>query len=147
MIDWYCNELFGYLSLYNFLWWYTSRICGNEFSSVNLIYFRHLSISLELLIKLVRTFGSMIHSTVAAGPSSVGVDLQMEQRFVCCIILIFIIIITAIAAVVGVWNIHVRCAKYEISSFCFTKLKKKPSFLTDCMVCSYLRAILKFSMV
>ncbi|XP_078176479.1 transducin/WD40 repeat-like superfamily protein isoform X2 [Carex rostrata] len=45
---------------------------------------RHLSISLELLIKLVRTFGSMIHSTVAAGPSSVGVDLQMEQRVERC---------------------------------------------------------------
>uniref|UniRef100_A0A0D9WB68 Katanin p80 WD40 repeat-containing subunit B1 homolog n=1 Tax=Leersia perrieri TaxID=77586 RepID=A0A0D9WB68_9ORYZ len=41
---------------------------------------RHLGVSLELLVKLVRTFGSVIHSTVSAGPSSVGVDLQAEQR-------------------------------------------------------------------
>ncbi|KAJ4773730.1 hypothetical protein LUZ62_062552 [Rhynchospora pubera] len=45
---------------------------------------RHLTVTLELLIKLVGTFGSMIHSTVAAGPSSVGVDLQMEQRVERC---------------------------------------------------------------
>lgn len=32
-------------------------------------------------MKLVRTFGSIIHSTVSAGPSSVGVDLQAEQRY------------------------------------------------------------------
>ncbi|BAF16181.2 Os04g0677700, partial [Oryza sativa Japonica Group] len=42
---------------------------------------RHLGVSLELLVKLVRTFGSVIHSTVSAGPSSVGVDLQAEQRY------------------------------------------------------------------
>ncbi|OEL15343.1 Katanin p80 WD40 repeat-containing subunit B1-like protein [Dichanthelium oligosanthes] len=41
---------------------------------------RHLGVSLELLVKLVRTFGPMIHSTVSAGPSSVGVDLEAEQR-------------------------------------------------------------------
>ncbi|XP_062184429.1 katanin p80 WD40 repeat-containing subunit B1 homolog KTN80.4-like isoform X2 [Phragmites australis] len=41
---------------------------------------RHLGVSLELLVKLVRTFGPVIHSTVSAGPSSVGVDLQAEQR-------------------------------------------------------------------
>ncbi|KAL5214430.1 hypothetical protein ABZP36_003582 [Zizania latifolia] len=41
---------------------------------------RHLGVSLELLVKLVRTFGQVIHSTVSAGPSSVGVDLQAEQR-------------------------------------------------------------------
>ncbi|XP_062227138.1 katanin p80 WD40 repeat-containing subunit B1 homolog KTN80.4-like isoform X2 [Phragmites australis] len=40
---------------------------------------RHLGVSLELLVKLVRTFGPVIHSTVSAGPS-VGVDLQAEQR-------------------------------------------------------------------
>lgn len=48
----------------------------------------------------------MIQSTVTAGPSSVGVDLQMEQRFVHCIIINFIIIITA-AAVVVVWTLPV----------------------------------------
>ncbi|KAL5215447.1 hypothetical protein ABZP36_006848 [Zizania latifolia] len=41
---------------------------------------RHLGVSLELLVKLIRTFGEVIHSTVSAGPSSVGVDLQAEQR-------------------------------------------------------------------
>ncbi|GJN01317.1 hypothetical protein PR202_ga18576 [Eleusine coracana subsp. coracana] len=41
---------------------------------------RHLAVSLELLVKLIRTFGPVIHSTVSAGPSSVGVDLQAEQR-------------------------------------------------------------------
>lgn len=42
---------------------------------------RHLGVSLELLVKLVRTFGPVIHSTVSAGPSSVGVDLEAEQRY------------------------------------------------------------------
>ncbi|KAL6844355.1 hypothetical protein ACP4OV_026028 [Aristida adscensionis] len=41
---------------------------------------RHLGVSVELLVKLVRTFGPVIHATVSAGPSSVGVDLQAEQR-------------------------------------------------------------------
>nr|XP_010940397.1 katanin p80 WD40 repeat-containing subunit B1 homolog isoform X2 [Elaeis guineensis] len=40
---------------------------------------RHLGISLEMLLKLVRTFGPVIYSTLSAGPS-VGVDLQAEQR-------------------------------------------------------------------
>jgi katanin p80 WD40 repeat-containing subunit B1 len=42
---------------------------------------RHLGVSLELLVKLVRTLGPMIHMTVSAGPSSVGVDLEAEQRY------------------------------------------------------------------
>uniref|UniRef100_A0ACD5WMJ5 Uncharacterized protein n=1 Tax=Avena sativa TaxID=4498 RepID=A0ACD5WMJ5_AVESA len=41
---------------------------------------RHVAVSLELVVKLVRTFGPVIHSTVSAGPPSVGVDLQAEQR-------------------------------------------------------------------
>ncbi|ONM12095.1 Katanin p80 WD40 repeat-containing subunit B1-like protein [Zea mays] len=40
---------------------------------------RHLVVALELLVKLVRTFGPMIHSTVSSGPC-VGVDLEAEQR-------------------------------------------------------------------
>lgn len=40
---------------------------------------RHLGISLEMLIKLVRVFGSVIHSTISAS-SSVGVDVEAEQR-------------------------------------------------------------------
>jgi katanin p80 WD40 repeat-containing subunit B1 len=32
-------------------------------------------------VKLIRTFGPVIHSTVSAGLSSVGVDLQAEQRY------------------------------------------------------------------
>ncbi|KAF7005306.1 hypothetical protein CFC21_020432 [Triticum aestivum] len=41
---------------------------------------RHVAVSLELVVKLVRTFGPVIHSTVSVGPSSVGVDLEAEQR-------------------------------------------------------------------
>ncbi|XP_020115278.1 katanin p80 WD40 repeat-containing subunit B1 homolog isoform X2 [Ananas comosus] len=44
---------------------------------------RHLGVSLEMLHKLVRTFGPVIHSTLSAGPS-VGVDLQAEQRLERC---------------------------------------------------------------
>lgn len=44
---------------------------------------RHLCISLEMLLKLVKTFGSVINSTLSAG-SSVGVDLQAEQRLERC---------------------------------------------------------------
>ncbi|KAK8963240.1 hypothetical protein KSP40_PGU003158 [Platanthera guangdongensis] len=44
---------------------------------------RHLCISLEMLLKLVKTFGPVIHSTLSAG-SSVGVDLQAEQRLERC---------------------------------------------------------------
>ncbi|KAG1359548.1 katanin p80 WD40 repeat-containing subunit B1 [Cocos nucifera] len=40
---------------------------------------RHLGISLGMMLKLVRTFGPVIYSTLSAGPS-VGVDLQAEQR-------------------------------------------------------------------
>nr|DAD32704.1 TPA_asm: hypothetical protein HUJ06_011555 [Nelumbo nucifera] len=44
---------------------------------------RHLGISMEMLLKLVRTFGSVIHSTLSAS-SSVGVDIQAEQRLERC---------------------------------------------------------------
>lgn len=43
----------------------------------------HLSISLEMLIKLIRVYGHVIHSTLSAS-SSVGVDLQQEQRLERC---------------------------------------------------------------
>ncbi|RVW51240.1 Katanin p80 WD40 repeat-containing subunit B1-like [Vitis vinifera] len=43
----------------------------------------HLGISLEMLLKLVRIFGSVIHSTLSAS-SSVGVDIQAEQRLERC---------------------------------------------------------------
>ncbi|WOK92806.1 katanin p80 WD40 repeat-containing subunit [Canna indica] len=45
---------------------------------------RYLGISLEMLLKLVRIFGPVIHSTLSAGASSVGVDLQAEQRLERC---------------------------------------------------------------
>ncbi|XP_074581358.1 katanin p80 WD40 repeat-containing subunit B1 homolog KTN80.3-like [Curcuma longa] len=45
---------------------------------------RHLSVSLEMLLKLVRIFGPVICSTLSAAPSSVGVDLQAEQRLDRC---------------------------------------------------------------
>lgn len=41
---------------------------------------RHLGISLEMLLKLVRVFGSVIYSTLSAS-SSVGVDIEAEQRY------------------------------------------------------------------
>ncbi|KAK4858983.1 hypothetical protein QYF36_024854 [Acer negundo] len=44
---------------------------------------RHVSISLEMLLKLVAVFGSVIRSTVSA-PPAIGVDLQAEQRRECC---------------------------------------------------------------
>ncbi|GAB4851952.1 hypothetical protein Ancab_016142 [Ancistrocladus abbreviatus] len=44
---------------------------------------RHLGISLDLLIKLVRVFGSLIYSALSA-PSSVGVDIEAEQRLERC---------------------------------------------------------------
>ncbi|KAK8524435.1 hypothetical protein V6N13_015458 [Hibiscus sabdariffa] len=44
---------------------------------------RHVSISLEMLLKLVAVFGPMIRSTVSA-PRGVGVDLHAEQRRECC---------------------------------------------------------------
>ncbi|RWW31455.1 hypothetical protein GW17_00003912 [Ensete ventricosum] len=45
------------------------------------IHYRHVGVSLGMLLNLVRIFGPVIHSTLSAGPS-VGVDLQAEQRFV-----------------------------------------------------------------
>ncbi|KAJ0966880.1 hypothetical protein J5N97_023797 [Dioscorea zingiberensis] len=44
---------------------------------------RHIGVSLEMLLKLVKIFGPVIHSTLSAGPS-VGVDLQAEQRLEKC---------------------------------------------------------------
>ncbi|XAR56033.1 hypothetical protein NMG60_11036317 [Bertholletia excelsa] len=44
---------------------------------------RHQGISLEMLLKLVRLFGSVIYSTLSA-PSSVGVDIEAEQRMERC---------------------------------------------------------------
>lgn len=43
--------------------------------------FRHGVVSLELLLKLVRVFGSVIYSSLQAS-SSVGVDIEAEQRYV-----------------------------------------------------------------
>ncbi|KAI7994536.1 hypothetical protein LOK49_LG11G00038 [Camellia lanceoleosa] len=40
---------------------------------------RHQGLSLEMLLKLVRVFGSVIYSTLSAS-SSVGVDIEAEQR-------------------------------------------------------------------
>ncbi|KAK1380555.1 Katanin p80 WD40 repeat-containing subunit B1-like [Heracleum sosnowskyi] len=43
----------------------------------------HQGVSLELLIKLVRVFGSVIYSSLSAS-SSVGVDIEAEQRLERC---------------------------------------------------------------
>ncbi|KAG2334421.1 hypothetical protein Bca52824_005601 [Brassica carinata] len=40
---------------------------------------RHLSVCLDLLLKLVRIYGSQIYASLSA-PSSVGVDIEAEQR-------------------------------------------------------------------
>ncbi|CAE6091484.1 unnamed protein product [Arabidopsis arenosa] len=48
----------------------------------------HLSVCLELLLKLVRMYGSQIYSSLSA-PSSVGVDIEAEQRmerYSCCFV-------------------------------------------------------------
>ncbi|XP_022636731.1 katanin p80 WD40 repeat-containing subunit B1 homolog [Vigna radiata var. radiata] len=44
---------------------------------------RHQGISLEMLLKLVRIFGSVIYSTVS-GPLPVGVDIEAEKRLERC---------------------------------------------------------------
>ncbi|KAK4423320.1 Katanin p80 WD40 repeat-containing subunit B1 [Sesamum alatum] len=44
---------------------------------------RHQDIALEVLLKLVRLFGSVIYSSLSA-PSSVGVDVEAEQRLERC---------------------------------------------------------------
>ncbi|KAL6970152.1 hypothetical protein U1Q18_029856 [Sarracenia purpurea var. burkii] len=44
---------------------------------------RHQGVSLEMLLKLVRVFGSVIYSTLSAS-SSVGVDIEAEQRLERC---------------------------------------------------------------
>ncbi|KAL9244217.1 hypothetical protein vseg_018019 [Gypsophila vaccaria] len=44
---------------------------------------RYLGISLELLIKLVRVFGSVVYTAISAS-SSVGVDIEAEQRLERC---------------------------------------------------------------
>lgn len=41
---------------------------------------RHLCVSLEILLKLVRVFGSMIYSALSA-QTPVGVDIEAEQRY------------------------------------------------------------------
>ncbi|CAI0415350.1 unnamed protein product [Linum tenue] len=45
--------------------------------------FRHLSISMELLVKLVRTFGTVIYSTISAS-TTIGVDIEAERRMERC---------------------------------------------------------------
>ncbi|KAL3851305.1 hypothetical protein ACJIZ3_013187 [Penstemon smallii] len=44
---------------------------------------RHSSVSLEMLLKLVAAFGTVVRSTVSA-PPGVGVDLHAEERRECC---------------------------------------------------------------
>ncbi|GER36479.1 katanin p80 WD40 repeat-containing subunit B1 homolog [Striga asiatica] len=44
---------------------------------------RHASVSLEMLLKLVAVFGTVIRTTVS-GPRAVGVNLHAEERLECC---------------------------------------------------------------
>jgi katanin p80 WD40 repeat-containing subunit B1 len=45
---------------------------------------RHRGIALEMVLKLVRLFGSVIYSSLSASSSSVGVDIEAEQRLERC---------------------------------------------------------------
>lgn len=45
---------------------------------------RHQDLSLDMLLKLVRVFGSVIYSSLSASSSSVGVDIEAEQRLERC---------------------------------------------------------------
>lgn len=57
---------------------------------------RHVSVALEMLLKLVAVFGPVIHSTISA-PPGVGVNIQAERRYclsirlllVYCFLLVF----------------------------------------------------------
>lgn len=60
------------------------QICCSLFDGLTV--FRHLGISLEMLLKLVRVFGSVIYSTLSAS-SSVGVDIEAEQRYALFIVI------------------------------------------------------------
>ncbi|CAA0817928.1 Transducin/WD40 repeat-like superfamily protein [Striga hermonthica] len=44
---------------------------------------RHASVSLEMLLKLVAVFGTVVRTTVS-GPRAVGVNLHAEERLECC---------------------------------------------------------------
>jgi len=52
---------------------------GNVLTKISVC--RFLMTALELLGKLVETFGPIIHETRTSSPS-IGVDLQAEQRYV-----------------------------------------------------------------
>ncbi|KAG9145548.1 hypothetical protein Leryth_025528 [Lithospermum erythrorhizon] len=43
----------------------------------------HALVSLEMLLKLVAVFGSVVYATVSA-PRTIGVDLHAEERLECC---------------------------------------------------------------
>lgn len=58
------------------------KMYKNTAASINRIFFltfRYQGVSLEMLLKLVRVFGSVIYSSLSAS-SSVGVDIEAEQR-------------------------------------------------------------------
>lgn len=45
-----------------------------------MIFFRPVNVSLDMLLKLVAVFGTVIRSTVSA-PRIVGVDLHADERY------------------------------------------------------------------
>lgn len=73
------------LKSYIMIWtnWLPSFKCTSKktAASIYLLFltFRFRGVSLEMLLKLVRVFGSMIYSSLSAS-SSVGVDIEAEQR-------------------------------------------------------------------
>ncbi|KVH89578.1 G-protein beta WD-40 repeat-containing protein [Cynara cardunculus var. scolymus] len=54
-----------------------------EFFTLDLFASLHISVSLELLLKLVAVFGPVVSSTISA-PPTVGVDLHAEKRLESC---------------------------------------------------------------
>ncbi|KAL0296516.1 UNVERIFIED_CONTAM: Katanin p80 WD40 repeat-containing subunit B1 [Sesamum radiatum] len=64
-------------------YWQRHDIKGPLVQSAKWEIIVHQDIALEVLLKLVRLFGSVIYSSLSA-PSSVGVDIEAEQRLERC---------------------------------------------------------------
>lgn len=56
---------------------------------------RHQDIALDMLIKLVRVFGSVIYSSLSA-PASVGINIEAEQRSGSFFLISYLLLIIAI---------------------------------------------------
>lgn len=102
------------------------------FDSLTII--RHLSISLDMLLKLVRIFGSVIYSTISAS-TSVGVDIEAEQR---CVWLhlqfsIFLFFSIKILSTVATSYWYHRLERCNLCFIELEKVKRCLSALTRCL--------------